>query len=182
MSRPLVVHWQDSAETLQERYLQEAHGPTRTRLHALWLVRTGRPLKEVAAVLGVTSRALQNWVQWYREGGLLELQRHPLGGRRTPTQACRLSPAQQEALRQWTREGRCFRVADAQEWVQQQYGVSYSYWGMWELLHRLGLRPKRPRPQHKRADPRAQAAWREGAPEGAGGARDPAHRPGTLCR
>jgi transposase len=162
MARKLVVDWQEEAETLRELYLHERDGPLRTRLHALWLLRTGRTYGAVAELLGVSLRALQNWVAWYRKGGLAELQRRRQGGARS-SGSCRLSSEQQEGLRQFTREGTCFRVADAQAFVQREYGVSYSYWGMWKLLHRLRLRPKRPRPQAAKASPEAQAAWKGGA-------------------
>jgi transposase len=162
MARKLVVHWQEDAETLRRRYHRARDGQHRTRLHALWLLRSGKTLASVALALGVGPRTVQNWVSWYREGGLTSVQSHRLGGPRR-TGRYRLSPAQQEGLRAFTRTGTCFRVAEAQAFVVRQYGIAYSYWGMWELLHRLRLRPKRPRPQAAKASPAAQAAWRGGA-------------------
>ena len=160
--RKLVVAWQEDAATLRQLYQRERDGPRRTRLHALWLLRQGETLTGTARVLGVAERTLSNWVRWYRRGGLAEVRRRRLGGPRT-TGRCRLSPEGQAALREFTRTGTCFRVADAQEFVLRRFGVHYTYWGMWELLHRLGLRPKRPRSQSAKANPAAQAAWREGA-------------------
>ena len=174
MARKLVVDWQEEAETLRRLYQHERDGQQRTRLHALWLLRSGHALASVAQILGVSPRALQNWVTWYRRGGLAEVRRRRLGGPRT-TGRCRLSPEQQEALRQFTRTGTCFRVADAQAFLLREYGIYYSYWGLWELLHRLRLRPKRPRPQAAKASPAAQAAWR-------GGAQASARRPGGTAR
>ena len=162
MARKLVVDWQEDVETLRQRYQRERDGPRRTRLHALWLLCSGQTLTQVAQTLAVSPRALQYWVAWYRHGGLAEVCRRRLGGPRT-TGRCRLSPEQQEALRQFTRTGTCFRVADAQRFLVHQYGIYYSYWGMRDLLHRLRLRPKRPRPRAAKASPAAQAAWREGA-------------------
>src|SRR4051794_12823476 len=162
--RPLKVAWHEDPATLRQCYQEESVGEHRTRLHALWLLRQGRRLREVATLLGVQPRTVQNWVQWYRQGGLAELRRHCVGGRRGAGARPKLTPTQQEALRAWTRQGRCFRVAEAQAWVQEQYGVRYSYWGLWRLLHRLKLRPKVPRPQAARASVEAQAAWR-GGPE-----------------
>jgi transposase len=107
-------------------------------------------------------RTVQNWVGWYRQGGLEAVRAHRLGGARR-TGRCRLNAAQQEALREFSRTGTCFRVADAQAFVRRQFGVVYGYWGMRDVLHRLRLRPKRPRPQAAKADPQAQTAWREGA-------------------
>jgi transposase len=128
----------------------------------------------VADLLGVSTRALQHWLAWYRRGGLEAVLARRHGGFRT-TYNAKLSASQQEALRHWTRQGRCFRVAEAQAWVLQQFGISYSYWGMWELLHRLRLRPKRPRSQSAKANSQAQAAWREGAHRSACAARGATH-------
>ena len=160
--RKLRVDWQEDAATLRRRSRRERDGPRRTRLHALWLLRRGDSLTHVAQTLGVSARALQNWVGWYRHGGLAEVCRRTPGGPRR-TGRWRLSPEQQAALRQFTRTGTCFRVADAQRFVLHEYGIPYSYWGMWDLLHRLRRRPKRPRPQAAKASPAAQAAWRGGA-------------------
>ena len=162
MARKLMVDWQEEADTLRQLYQRERDGQHRTRLHALWLLRCGHTLQSVATTLGVGQRTVQNWVGWYREGGLSAVRAHRLGGPRRSGR-CRLTPAQQEGLRNFTRTGACFRVADAQAFVRREYGVVYGYFGMWELLHRLRLRPKRPRPQAAKASKAAQAAWRGGA-------------------
>lgn len=50
-----------------------------------------------------------------------------------------------------------FRTYDqAREWVGLEYGVGYSYNGMWSPLARLEIRPEVPRPA-------AQEAYRRGA-------------------
>lgn len=172
--RRLLVDWQEDAKTLQRLYQRERDGRLRTRLHALWLLRSGGTLTQVAKTLGASARALQNWVGWYRAGGLAEVRRRRYGGPRTQGSQ-RLTLAQQEGLRAFTRRGTCFRVADAQNFVRGEYGVVYSYWGMWELLHRLRLRPKRPRSMSAKANPAAQAAWREGA---GGSAQAPRNKAG----
>ena len=52
----------------------------RTRLHALWLLRSGRQMGEVASVVGVHYRTLQKWVSWYRTGGVEEVLSHMMKG------------------------------------------------------------------------------------------------------
>lgn len=171
--RKLQVDWQEDAALLHRLYRQEPEGEHRTRLHALWLLRQGVRLQETAGVLGVRPRTVQNWAAWYRRGGLAELRRHPRGGGAPGAGAhAKLTAEQQAALREYTRGGTCRRVQEAQEWVRLQYGVEYSYWGMWKLLHRLRLRPKVPRPQAAKADPAQQAGWKGGAPNHACPARD----------
>ena len=62
----------------------------RTRLHALWLLRqpeAGWTPTTVAAALGV-----QQWLKWYREGGLAKVGRRRKGGVGKPSY---LTPVQQ---------------------------------------------------------------------------------------
>ena len=57
--RPFRIEWraEDTAEALQAAYRAERRVDQRQ-----WLLRTGRSLKEVAAVLGVHYRTVQRWV------------------------------------------------------------------------------------------------------------------------
>jgi transposase-like protein len=66
--RPLVIAWRDEAATLFARYQQEPKPDLRPRWHALWLLRTGRTVRETARVLGVQERSVQHWIAWYRAG------------------------------------------------------------------------------------------------------------------
>jgi transposase len=40
--------------------------------------------------------------------------------------------------------------------LEQEFGVSYSLWGVYRLLHRLRFSCLCPRPQHEKADSQAQ--------------------------
>ena len=55
MARRLQIDWRESEEELYERYKQEKDYQNRMRLHALWLLRQGRMMKEVAELVGVHS-------------------------------------------------------------------------------------------------------------------------------
>lgn len=41
--------------------------------------------------------------------------------------------------------GEFHTYAEAAEWVRSQYGVGYTYNGIWTLLARLEIHPNRPR-------------------------------------
>ena len=86
IGRPFRVDWrtEDTPEALKAAYLAERDGTLRTRLHGLWLLRSGRQLSEVASVVGVHYRTVQSWVGWYRQGGVQEVLSHKKGGRGTP--------------------------------------------------------------------------------------------------
>ena len=81
--RPFRVDWraEDTPDALKTAYLSEHDGRLRTRLHGLWLLRTGRRLGEVASIVGVHYRTVETWVGWYREGGVDEALSHRMGGR-----------------------------------------------------------------------------------------------------
>ena len=86
IGRPFRVEWrpEDTREALKASYLAERDINLRTRLHGLWLLRSGRRLSAVASVLGVHYRTVQTWVGWYRDGGVEEVLSHKKGRRGTP--------------------------------------------------------------------------------------------------
>lgn len=156
------VDWQESGEALYARYRAAADVEQRKRLQALWLVRTGRTEQEAAKDVGVGRRTLTRWLAWYRHGGLAEvLRRVPGHGSRGA--APRLTSAQLEALLARCATGAFRTYGEAQRWVEREFGVRYRYHGMYDLLARLQVHPKVPRPTAAKADPAAQAAWKRGA-------------------
>ena len=65
MGRPLRIDWRaaDSIEALKWSYQAEQDITVRTRLHGLWLVRSGWQLGEAARLVGVHQRTVQKWVE-----------------------------------------------------------------------------------------------------------------------
>ena len=157
-----AVAWADAetAEALWEQYRKAPAGDVRSRLHALWLLRTDRSLTEVAAIVGVQDRTVQRWVSWYRHGGIAEVCAHRAGGYGQPRW---LTPEQEAALAAEAAHGTFATAEDARQWVAQQFGVTYRPKGIYGVLHRLRCRPKVPRPVHVKADRAAQDAGKKGA-------------------
>jgi len=175
MARRLQIDWQEDEQTLYKLYKQEKDVQNRTRLHALWLLRTGRPMTEVAPLVGVHYRTLQEWVAWYRQGGILEVLSHRHGGHGGRER--RLSPEQEAELVSKAEAGEMRTIWDGVRWAREAHGVEYSYWGMRRVFARLGLRKKVPRPKSPKTSAAEQAAWKKGgspsncarwAPVGAG--------------
>ncbi len=73
MGRRLEIDWQETASELKECYRKERISKRKVRLHALWQLRLGKSLAEVAELVGMDYRTVQNWVAWYRHGGLKEV-------------------------------------------------------------------------------------------------------------
>jgi transposase len=162
IGRPLRIDWRegDDALSLKARYQAEKRGEVRQRLHALWLLRMGRQVREVASLLGVHERSVQYWVAWYRRGGLAEVVAHRLGGvGRRPW----LNAEQQAEVLAEAAKGKWRTAADARRWIAERFGVDYKLKGVYELLERLKCKPKVPRPINVNASLEAQEVWKKGA-------------------
>lgn len=159
MPRRVQVEWQEDADGLKRLYLAEKDHQHRTRLQALWHLRQGRTVGEVADLVGQHPRTIQDWVAWYRRGGLAEVRRHRHGGHGGTKP--RLTRAQQEELKTLSEQGRIRTVWDGVHWAQEQ-GVSYTYWGMRHVYERLKLKNKVPRPRNPKASAEEQEAWKKG--------------------
>ena len=70
MGARLTVDWQESSEELKRRYQKEVHPQRRTRLQALWQLSLGKRIRDVVESTGASYRSVQQWLRWYRQGGL----------------------------------------------------------------------------------------------------------------
>jgi transposase len=156
------IAWEaeDTPEALRERYRRQEEGEVRTRLHALWLLRRGWSMTQVAEVVGVHYRTVQRWGGWYRHGGVTEVCAHQGGGHGQPAW---LTPEQEATVGEEAAKGSFTTAADVRRWVAEQFGVTYRSKGIYGLLRRMRCRPKVPRPIHAKADLAAQEAWKKGA-------------------
>lgn len=160
MARKMQIEWQDDVETLGAAYRNAKDTQDRQRLQALWLIRQGKAMAETAAIVGVHYRTVQEWVSWYRQGGIEEVLSHQHGGSRV--HARRLSAAQETELKQKADAGEIRRIEDGVVWAQESHQVEYTYWGMRHVFARLGLRQKVPRPRNPQASEAEQEAWKKG--------------------
>jgi transposase len=159
--RRVQIAWEveDTPEALREQYRRQEESEVRTRLHALWLLRTGWSMEEVAGVVGVHYRTVQRWVGWYRHGGIAEVGARHGGGHGQPSW---LTPGQESAVAEEAAKGSFTTAAEVRRWVADQFGITYRPKGIYGLLRRVRCGPKVPRPIHVKADPEAQEAWKRG--------------------
>jgi transposase len=160
MARELKIEWQDDVATLGAAYRKAKDAQDRQRLQALWLLRQGRSMAEIAAIVGVHYRTVQAWVSWYRQGGIEAVLAHQHGGSRV--HARRLSAVQEAALKEKADAGEIRRIEEGVVWAQETHQVEYSYWGMRHVFARLALRQKVPRPRNPKASEAEQEAWKKG--------------------
>ena len=161
MSKPVAVAWAETAEELERRHRGEREVERRKRLGALWRVRAGDRVADAGRVVGVGGRTVERWLAWYRAGGPAEvLRRTP--GHGAPGRPHRLTAEQRAGLLAEAGRGAFRTYAEAREWVEATYGVAYRPGGFYTSLHRLGVRPKVPRPVAEKADVAAREAWKQG--------------------
>ena len=149
----------DTVTALKDGYQAERDAAIRTRLHALWLLRSGWRLEPVAEIVGINYRTVQRWVVWYRAGGVAGVRAPKMGGK---GQAPFLNPAAQEQVAAEVASGRFSTGAQIRDWIAERYGVIYTVAGIYSLLERLDCRPKVPRPMHQKTDRAEQAAFKKG--------------------
>lgn len=122
MGRRWQCEWRHSEEELFQAYHQATDTRLLLRLQALWHLRRGRALADVATLTGVAYRTVQTWVAWYRQGGVAEVTRHHHGG----GAPARLTAEQRLALKAQADTGAFRTQWDAMTWVREQYGVTYT--------------------------------------------------------
>ena len=103
------------------------------RLSAVLWIDEGRTREEVAALLGVTTRQVGEWLRTSRNKGLEEL--CTLHDKGDPG---RLRPAQVERLKQEIARGVFHNTDQIRIWIEETFGVAYSATGVKELLYRIG--------------------------------------------
>jgi transposase len=159
MGRPLRIPWQDEESALFQRYPAASQPDLKPRLHALWLLHQGHSLTETARVLGGHYTSVQQWVAWYRQGGVGEVLSHRKRGQ---GQAPWLSPEQQEQLGAQVAQGQFRTARAAVQWVKETFGMEYKLKGMYSLLKRLKGKKKVPRPMATNTSLAAQEEWKGG--------------------
>ena len=79
MGKGVKVDWQESSEELKQLYQKEVHPQRRTRLQAFWQLSQGKRIQDVVDTTGASYRSMEQWLRWYRRGGLGEVLRRVVG-------------------------------------------------------------------------------------------------------
>ena len=155
-----------TADQLQALIRSEPRAKVARRLTAVWLALRGQTAQAIAAQVLLSDRQVRTWVARYNAAGPDGLADRRGRGRRGP-----LTPAQEQRLKDRLRagptdaDGVCtLRGEDVRRILEQEFGVLRGLQAVYDLLHRLGFEPLRPRPRHPRSDPQAQAAFKKNSP------------------
>ncbi len=147
------------------------NGRAARRMLALALVLEGADRATAAATCGMDRQTLRDWVHRYNAEGL-----SGLSNRRSPGKPPRLSAAQKAALAAQVEKGPDpeidpeidgvvrWRRIDLKRWIEAQFGVVMHERTVGKQLAALGYRRLSVRPQHPKADPAEQEAFKKTSP------------------
>jgi Winged helix-turn helix len=155
-----------SADDLAARYRAARDPVERSRWQMVWLLVSGRPLGDVAAVTGYSTRWIRAVVTAYNAQGPAALadQRHRNAGA-APLLDAAGRQALDEALLEPPSDGGLWTGRKVARWIAERLGrppgaVPPKRGSVY--LRRLDYTPRVPRPRHaKAADPAAQAAFQK---------------------
>jgi transposase len=141
-----------SPDDLYRRY---THAPTVAigrRYHALYLRRLGHPPGAVAALLGISTQAIREWVALARDQGLDRLARRAGGNGQPP----KLTADQQASVIAWMDAEPKLMLKQLQARIAERWAIALSTTQIWHLLKRHDARRVVPRPRHYQAGVAAQ--------------------------
>lgn len=142
---------EETAEVLQDMLTHEHSAKRRTRLHLLFLIRSGqvKTREEAAKHLLVHRNSIKNWLNAYTAGGLDQILHVGVTGPR-PEQKSLPTPVY-EALQEQIRGEGFSGYTDAQAWLQREFGADLPYSTVHKIIrYRLGAKLKRARPRHQK--------------------------------
>ena len=152
---------QPEAELLElERTQSRADDRDRVRFLRYLKTNQARSQRAAGALLGVGERQSQRWWQAYRRCGLAGLVERGHGGQYKG----KLSAEQLAGLEAHLREDGVGQLAQAQTFLKETYGLSYSLGGLSALFARHGIKPKRPRPTNVRQGEGAVEEFKKNSP------------------
>ena len=153
-----------TTEELKQRYLATDDLAERRHFQVLWLISGGKTQAQTAELVGFSDRWVQTIVKRYNAGGIEAMRDrrhdHPGAPRALDPEG---EQALQAALHGRPDDGGLWTSQKVAKWIRSHTGRTVCTVSGWRTLRRLGQTPQRPRPRHKRADPRAQEAFQESA-------------------
>jgi transposase len=153
----------ETIEELQECAQRLRGTPAAPRVQMLRLLKGGEAtnVPQVATLVGYSPRQIQRWWQAYRTAGLAGLTRvyHPAG------KPARLTEDAWAGLQVELEAGRIGGQEDARRYLEETWGVRYkTIHGISYQFKKRKVKWKTGRRRHAKADPAAQAAFRQTSP------------------
>lgn len=151
-----------SLEELEQHYRQAEDGVARSQWQIIWLLASGRPSAEVAAITGYSLDWVRKLAQRYNEHGPAGMGD---GRHRNPGRALSLSAYQQKQLKALlsaaAAHGERWSGREVAAWMSARLKRNIYPQRGWEMLCRLGFRPTVGRPRHVNANIEDQTAYKK---------------------
>ncbi|AQT67431.1 Transposase [Anaerohalosphaera lusitana] len=154
-------------QKLKEKARIETNAKQRDRYRVVALALEGWQTKAIMTKLDRSKNFVQRWCYFYRDGGIEAIAPKRQSGR--PTKLPRKKePELIKRIQDGPTDsdgGVCvLRGRDIRRILEREFGVKYSLFGVYDLMHRLGLSCLKPRPKHRKNDPEKMQQWLEQAP------------------
>jgi transposase len=147
-------------DELRRRIRKEHNAKQRDRYRSVQLALAGHTAPQIAEKIGRSRRFVQRWVYAYRDAGL-----NAIAATKQTGQPTKLPRHQEKVfLNHLAAEQRILRGRDIAKMLEKHFGVTYTVQGAYDLLHRLGYEPLKPRPVNPKKDPKAEEAFKQAAP------------------
>jgi putative transposase len=170
-----------TADQLEALIPTEPRAKGACRLTAVRLALLGQTALVIAAQVLLSDRQVRTWVARSNAWGPDALADRPGRGRKGPR-----APDLEQRLRDRLRAGStdadgvcALRGVEVRSLLEREFGVVRGLQAAYDLLHRLGFAPLRPRPRHPRSDPEAQAASKKSSPTWSPASRPPTPTSGS---
>jgi transposase len=155
-----------SAEELQALFRQEREARQAKRIWIVWQARLGQTAPRIAQQIGVSRRAVQEWVRRYNGEGLAGLaSRAGQGCEPILSEDKRQLVAERVEAGPQAGEVCSLRGVDFQKFLETQFGKWLSLTTVHRLLHELGYEWLVLRPKPRKSDPDAVAAFQKKSPK-----------------
>lgn len=150
-----------SRKQLRNRMLETQDRWQFQRWQSLYLTSQGLPARQVADYVGVSPGTVHQWIFQYNHQGAESLRLQGRGGRRFGLLTFQEEATLLESLRSQAEQGQVVAAFSLRALVEKKVEQTVSKDYLYDLLHRHGWRKVAPRPQHPRADPKKQAAFKK---------------------
>ena len=153
---------------MEEMVRSESNAKQRDRYRAVLLAmdQAEREGDEIAEIVGRSPRFVDEWAGRYRRGGIAALVPKKQPGRR-PKLTAEREQKLKERLDAGPREGDgvcALRGKDIVRVIKEEFGVTHTLGGVYDVLKRLGYSDLAPRPLHRKNDPAAAEKFEADAP------------------
>lgn len=144
----------------------------RDRYNVILLLGDGGPegeeleREQIAAAVGRSRQFVDEWARRYRRGGFDAVVPGKARGKTpklTPEQDARLKARLDAGATE--QDGVCtLRGVDIVRIIEEEFGVTHTLGGIYDVLRRIGYASLAPRPRHRKKDDQAAAAFVDRAP------------------